>query len=377
MLRRVTSTDFALAALGIALAGWVVWVQPTFGNAVAGPRWFVVPWPLLLAGPLAWRRAAPLTSCLLVLAAVDLQSVLSGNSAEGLEVIYAVGIAVFSVACFGTRRHALLGLGALVIGYAVFTWFDRNVQTGESGQEWSAAFFGVIFLTMWVAGVWMNSHRRTVELAERTAGLEREAAAAIADERTRMARELHDIVSHNLSVVVLQAAGARAGGASASTLEKIERSGREALVEMRRLLGVLREDDDAPELLTPQPGIGQLEQLAEAVRAAGVPVDLAVAPDVRTLLPAVELAVYRIVQESLTNVLKHAGPARAKVGVSREGDDVVVQVVDDGAGANGTHAGHGLAGMRERVALFGGELRTGTSASGGFEVCARLPAGAS
>ncbi len=378
MLRRPPWLDIGIAAVGAALTVFVV-VDPRFGNPIAGPTWLVAGWPLLLDMPLAWRRTAPLAASLLVLLGVDLQSAWTSNSAEGLEVIFAIGVATYSVAAYGTRRHALTGLAGFAIGYAIFTWFDRNVQTGQSSEEWSAAFFCVIFVTMWLGGLWIHSRREATLLAERTAGIEREAAAAVAGERARMARELHDIVSHNLSVVVLQAAGARAGGASASTLEKIERSGREALVEMRRLLGVLREDDDGAELLTPQPGIAQLEQLAESVRAAGVPVELELDDGLPPLAPAVELAAYRIVQEALTNVLKHAAPARATVRVRLEGDALAVDVADDGtvpARASVNGSGHGIAGMRERVALFGGELEAGRLPDVGFAVHARIPAGA-
>jgi signal transduction histidine kinase len=379
MPRRPPLTDLGLAAAGMSLTLWVVWVHPSVGNPVAGPTWLLAGWPLLLDVPLAWRRTAPLAVCLLVLIGIDLQSAWTSNSAEGLEVIFALGVAIYSVAAYGGRRQALTGLAGFGVGYAIFTWFDRNVQTGQSSEEWSAAFFCVIFVTMWFAGVWIRSRRETAVLAERTAGLEREAAAAVAGERARMARELHDIVSHNLSVVVLQAAGARAGGASASTLEKIERSGREALVEMRRLLGVLRDGTDDNELLAPQPGIAELEQLAESVRAAGVPVELELDGELRPLPPAVELAAYRIVQEALTNVLKHAAPARATVRVCLDGEALSVEVRDDGAD-HGTAAtnggGHGLPGMRERVALFGGSLESGTLPGGGFLVRARLPTGA-
>lgn len=379
MLRRPPLTDLGLAAVGTSLTLSVVWAHATFGNPVAGPTWLVAGWPLLLDVPLVWRRTAPLAACLLVLLGVDLQSAWTSNSAEGLEVIFALGVATYSVAAYGTRRKAVTGLAGFGVGYAIFTWFDRNVQTGQSSEEWAAAFFCVIFVTMWFAGVWIHSRRETAVLAERTAGLEQDAAAAVAGERARMARELHDIVSHNLSVVVLQAAGARAGGASASTLEKIERSGREALVEMRRLLGVLREDDGHDELLTPQPGIAELKQLAESVRAAGVPVELELDAELRPLPPAVELAAYRIVQEALTNVLKHAAPARATVRVRLDGETLAIDVTDDGADpgtavVNG--GGHGLPGMRERVALFGGSVDAGRSPDGGFAVRARLRAGA-
>jgi len=194
-----------------------------------------------------------------------------------------------------------------------------------------------------------------------------------------MARELHDIVSHNLSVVVLQAAGAQAAGSSdTGTLEKIERSGRQALVEMRRLLGVLRQPGEqaaGPEL-APQPGLAELEALADGVRAAGLPVRLVIDGDPAGLPAAVDISAYRIVQEALTNVLKHAGKASAQVSVGCSADQVLIEVTDDGTGpqAGGqAGGGQGLAGMRERVALFGGELTAGPRSGGGFAVRARLP----
>jgi signal transduction histidine kinase len=374
MKSRPTPVDYALALVGTGLTEWIVWVNADFGNRIAGPRWATALLPLLIDLPLIARRRAPLASCVLVFAGIDVHAVATGNSAEGLEILFPLAVAVYSVAEYGTRRAALAGLAAFAGAYTVFSLDDRNVQSGAPGQTWSAAFFGVAGIALWFAGVWMNSRRHSADLAARAAELERDARAAVADERARMARELHDIVSHNLSVVVLQAAGARAGGATASTLEKIEHSGREALTEMRRLLGVLREDGGSGETLSPQPGLADLERLADAVRAAGVEVDLDVPA---THLPsALELAVYRIVQESLTNVMKHAGPARAAVRVVHENGLVTVEIHDNG-GRRPTdrNGGHGLAGMAERVALFGGELRAGPRPEGGFAVHAALPVG--
>jgi signal transduction histidine kinase len=373
-MRRDRALDWTIVLLGTALTEWVVLTSADVGNPVAGRRWLTVLWPLLLDLPLAWRRRAPLVSFLVVLAAIDLQALATGNSAEGLEVLFPLAVGTYSVAAYGSRRQALAGLVALIAGYAVFIGEDRNVQSGESGQLWSAAFFGVAAIAVWFAGVWVQSRRVGRELVGRAAALEREAASALADERARMARELHDIVSHNLSVVVLQAAGARASGASASTLEKIERSGREALVEMRRLLGVLREDGDSHPELAPQPGIAQLEILAETVRAAGLAVELKIDGDYHALPSALELSVYRIVQEALTNTLKHAGPARAQVLVRCDNGTLTVDVVDDGAVPSPSGpAGHGLEGMHERVALFGGALHAGPRQDGGWAVHARLP----
>ena len=215
-------------------------------------------------------------------------------------------------------------------------------------------------------------------MAVRSAALERQAEQATAAERARIARELHDIVAHHLSVIVLQAAGARASGRPAeATLEKIENSARQALGETRRLLGVVR--DPAGEAgLAPQPGIGELDALAASVRAAGLPVNLVISGD-RAVLPAtVDVSVYRIVQEALTNVLKHAGPARADVTIGCAAEAVTIEVTDDGTAEPGHQAavgGHGLAGMRERAAVFGGELAAGRRPGGGYAVRARLPLG--
>ena len=174
-------------------------------------------------------------------------------------------------------------------------------------------------MAFWLAGVLVRARRQAVSLAARSAALQRQAEQATAAERARIARELHDIVAHHLSVIVLQAAGARASGKPAgATLEKIENSARQALAETRRLLGVLRDPDEEAGL-APQPGIGDLDALAASVRAAGLPVNLAIDGDLAALPAAVDVSVYRIVQEALTNVLKHAGPARADVTIGLRG----------------------------------------------------------
>jgi signal transduction histidine kinase len=367
---RSAAFDSAVVALAIALAE----VEVFAADNVPGPHLGrALPLLLLLAVPLTVRRTFPLLACVLVYAGVGAFGAVWG-SPEGLELIAPVAIVSYSVAANGSRRSALAGLAVVVAGYTTYALQDPNVMDGGSGDTWAAAFFGVAALALWLAGVFVQTRGESTRLAGRAAELERDAQVAVSDERARMARELHDIVSHNLSVVVLQAAGARASGAGAATLEKIERSGREALVEMRRLLGVLREDDNDAAELGPQPGIAQLEALATGVRAAGLPVELNADGDFAHLTPAVELSVYRIVQEALTNALKHAGPARAEVRIRRESGTLTVDVLDDGRGSGGSGAGgHGLLGMRERVALFGGELRAGPRPEGGFAVHATLP----
>ena len=198
------------------------------------------------------------------------------------------------------------------------------------------------------------------------------------EERTRIARELHDVVAHAISVIVLQARGARHALSAEpedarGAIDSIEETATQALGEMRRLLGMLRESDEEV-ALAPQPSLAHLDALVAHVRDAGVPVDVRVEGTPRELAPGVDLSAYRIVQEALTNALKHAGQARVRVFV-RYGDDLLeVEVADTGAGGvNGGTPGHGLAGMRERVAVFGGELESGPRTEGGYAVRARLP----
>ncbi|MGH2934300.1 MAG: sensor histidine kinase [Gaiellaceae bacterium] len=367
--------DLAIVLAVVGITEWDVWVFHTY----PGPKGLTAPLPLLLALPLFWRRTRSLLVVALVIAGVVLQAVATGNSKEGIELIVAVGIAAYSVGAYSERPRALIGLAVLAVGYAIYAVEDRNIRTGRTGELWAGAFFGVGVLAAWLIGSFIRSSRERSTLEAEAAARERAAEDAVAEERYRLARELHDIVSHNLSVVVLQAGGARAQGehASGGALEKIERSSREALVEMRRLLGVLREsDDDAA--LTPQPGISQLESLAATIRAAGLEVDVAIEGDQADLPPALDLSAYRIVQEALTNTLKHAGAACAQVRIRRHPDLLTIDVVDDGTAiADVEHIGigHGLVGMRERVAMFGGTLDAAPRAGGGFAVHARLPLG--
>lgn len=371
--RRARALDLAIALAVAAVTEWNVWVFHT----LPGPKGLTTPLPLLLALPLLWRRTRPLAAVALVMAGVVLQAVATGNSAEGIELIVALGVAAYSVGAYSPRRGALLGLAVLAAGYAIYVLEDRNIRSGRTADLWAGAFFGVGILAAWLIGGFVRSGRERAALEAATAARERAAQDAVAEERSRLARELHDIVSHNLSVVVLQAGGARAQGdhAPAGTLEKIERSSREALVEMRRLLGVLRDRPDNAEL-APQPGVAQLGTLAATMRTAGLPVELTIDGNHDDLPPALDLSAYRIVQEALTNTLKHAGATHARVEIRRRPDALTIDVVDDGPG--NTHrepsgTGHGLVGMRERVALFGGNLEAAPRPQGGFAVHARLP----
>jgi signal transduction histidine kinase len=374
------------AGLGIAAAGLIAlaaWGSPRLigSTAIAGPWWLLALLPLLMGVPLVMRRRAPLLMWLAIWAGIALLSLLADNSLRGLAFIFVLFAAAYSLGAHASLRRAA---AALVITAPVVVVISHRgdlglmFARGEGGGSATVALAFLQLLAFWLAGVVVHARRRAASLAARSAALQRQAEQAAAAERARIARELHDIVAHHLSVIVLQAAGARASGKPAeATLEKIEDSARQALDETSRLLNVLRDPDEEAGL-APQPGIGELDALAASVRAAGLPVDLVMDGDLAALPAVVDVSVYRIVQEALTNVLKHAGHARAEVTIGCAEDTVTIEVTDNGTGQHGNGSlggGHGLAGMRERAAVFGGELAAGPRPGGGFTVRARLPLG--
>jgi signal transduction histidine kinase len=248
-------------------------------------------------------------------------------------------------------------------------------------------FFGAVFLVLlpWTVGRMLSTHGRRERVnrarAERLdAEREQLARSAASAERARIARELHDVITHSVSVMVIQAGAARMVMDSdperaEASLESVARAGREALAEMRRLLGVLG-GGGGPQRLAPQPGLADVEELVARACTAGLATELHVIGEPNTVSPALDLCAYRIVQEALTNAIKHAGPARATVSVRWESDTIEIEVTDTGRGrdASDQHlGGHGIPGMRERAALHGGHVHVGPATSGGFTVQARLP----
>ena len=217
-------------------------------------------------------------------------------------------------------------------------------------------------------------------MAERAQQAELEREHAVVEERQRIARELHDVIAHSVSVMTVQAGAVRRllredQEKERDALATVEATGREALTEMRRLVGLLRDKGSMPEF-TPQPGMGTIDSLLDGVRAAGLPVELEIDGEPRELPPGMDLAAYRVVQEALTNALKYAGPAHAWVAVSWGPGELELTVSNDGRGdGDGTGGGQGLDGMRERVALYGGEIASGPREGGGYVVRARLPIG--
>ena len=286
-------------------------------------------------------------------------------------------VAAFLLGNLRDETKARLGLAIVVAGAATVIYNNPRHAPGE------LVFVPVLFAIGWLAGFALRERAAQAEEAEERAlraEREREAASriAVAEERARIARELHDIVAHAVSVMVLQVGAVRHNLPQAleedrDALKGVEQSGRTALAEMRRLLGAMRNDGDGAEL-APQPGLDRLDALLDEVGRAGLPVELHVDGDPVPLPRAADLSVYRIVQEGLTNALKHAGASRAEVTLRYEPDELQIDVRDDGAGAAPSDGlGHGLVGVRERVKIYGGEMSAGTATGGGFLLSARLP----
>jgi signal transduction histidine kinase len=366
--------DRIVAACLVVLGQIELW----FGDAIPGPKGLTVPVTVLMALTVAVRRRWPLAAGSTVL----LSSALLGYVA-GFGTSLAQGVSwmcgLYAIAVWTDRRRFLAGLGVLV----ACNWIPYLAHGGDAKTLGVFTWVPILAMVL-VRGAVRGRQLQAEALAARAALLERErdmlAHEAVAEERARIARELHDLVAHNVSVMVVQAGAERValGDEQTSTraaLTSIEQAGRQALAEARRLLGVLRRNGDS-EGLEPQPSIEQIDLLLEQVQRAGLPVTLAVEGEPTALPAGVDLCAYRIVQEALTNALKHAGPAHAEVLLRYEPRALDVEVRDDGSGAataNGDGAGHGLIGMRERVALYGGALATGPRAGGGFEIRAHIP----
>ena len=344
-------------------------------------NWFMVPAALATVLPLLARRRFPFAAPATTLLLVGAVSFVEGNFAPFSFSIFLSGIAAsFLLGMNADRREALAGIPLILAVVAVAV---RNQPDGSTDDM---VFITIILLCAWVGGFALSRKLAQASAAEARAlalrdEQERLAEEAVDAERSRIARELHDVVAHHVSVMTVQAGAVRRllqpdQVRERDALVSVEETGRKALTEMRRLLGVLKEDAEAHAPLAPQPGVGTLDTLVEQVGEAGLPVELKVEGRAVELPPGVDLSAYRIVQEALTNALKHAGPAHAWVTVRYGEDEVELEIANDGAfdpAENGR--GHGLVGMRERVAVYGGRLESGPRAGGGFAVRARLPIG--
>jgi signal transduction histidine kinase len=336
---------------------------------------------VVLGAATALRRSRPLAVALLLAVVLLGQTLLGGQLTHMLSTgIVAAGL-VFSTALHLPRRPARAGAAAVLAA----SWIDLLVeQLGEYPLVSDLVFTGVVVVGgPFLAGRALRERRETSDRLEALAAqlaAEREQLAqlAVTDERTRIAREMHDVVAHSVSLMVVQAGAARRmldsrPDRSRDALLAVEDVGRQALAELRRILGLLREDA-GPDALAPMPGLAQLGALADRTRASGLRVEVEQTGVPRALPPGVDLAVYRVVQEALTNAVKHARATKARVRLSWEDDALRVEVLDDGQGAAvpAQGGGHGLVGMRERVAVCGGVLEAGRE-EGGFAVRAVVP----
>jgi signal transduction histidine kinase len=292
--------------------------------------------------------------------------------------LYAAGMAAsFLLGNVPDAVQGRLGLAVVLSGAAIIVYNDPNHAPGDF------IFVPVLFAIAWLAGFALRERAAQADAAEERAvraEREREAAAriAVAEERARIARELHDIVAHAVSVIVLQVGAVRHNlpetlGQDKDALRGVEQTGRTALADMRRLLGAMRNDGERLDL-APQPGLGSLDPLLDEFRRAGLPVRLHVDGEPVPLPRTLDLSAYRIVQEGLTNALRHARASQADVVVRYRSDQLQIDVRDDGHGSSATDGlGHGLVGVRERVKLYGGEMTAGAAAGGGFALRTSFP----
>ena len=351
--------------------------DPSWGH----PKAAAVVLALLTTVPIAWRARRPIPVAATVLFANGACVYAAAPHDAAFQPFLALTLAFYSV---GSRLDGPRGVWAPpALALAAVPVFVAAVAHGQKAGNAIPNY--VWLIAAWAVGRTVRSWRHktvALEAANRELEEQRElqAQAAVAVERGRIARELHDVIAHNVSMIVVQAGAAARVLAHdephvRGALAAIEATGRETVDEMRRLLGVLRRADDAL-ALAPQPGLRDLEALVEHVREAGLPVELRFEGEPLALPPGIDLSAYRIVQEALTNALKHAGGARAEVTVRYETGAVELEVRDDGDGSgDGGGTGHGLIGMRERVALWGGRLDAGSHEGGGWAVRARLPLG--
>lgn len=363
--------DLILALTLSALAIVDIWPS----DYIIGSKPILTLFALASTIPLVWRRSLPLAVAVTVSASILLQVVLEPTPHPPDVPFIAWMITAYSVAAYTDQRRALLGGGILLA--TVGLWTSISPESGGS----DIVFISFIMAGFWIAGRVVRSRNvLAVELAKRTQELETEreerARFAVTEERARIARELHDVVAHTLSVIVVQAGAERLVtndlGAS-ETLTSIERTSRDALAEMGRLLGMLRAEGDASEL-NPQPSLARIDELIAGVRDTGLDVDLIVEGEPRQLPIGLDVSAFRIVQEALTNSLKHGRCKHARVRLRWTSTLLEIEVADDGIGpAADPRPGHGLLGLRERVAIFDGALATGRSDLGGFNLSARLP----
>jgi signal transduction histidine kinase len=372
--RILVAFDVVAAAVLLAVVVYAAIDANTEGG-IAEPRWVSVVVAVFVAGPIAVRRLVPVRAYAVCLAA-SLVAMLTGvipTVAMGAPVT-AVAVALYLVASEAPRRRSVPALAAGLAGTVAVMLVDRLTNTVT--EPWSDSLLGVTFgwlvlVTGWALGFAARERRRHTEdeAVRRT-------EQAVAEERLRIARELHDIVAHSMSLIAVKAGignhvAEERPAEAREALRVIEAASRGSLAEMRQLLGVLRSEVDSP-VLAPAPGPAGIPELVERARTAGVTVSLSL-DDTGELSEGIGLSVYRIVQEALTNVVRHAAPARCAITVAVTEETVRVEVTNTGPRVTRGPGGHGLIGMRERVAVYGGTFDAGPQPGGGWRVEAVLP----
>jgi signal transduction histidine kinase len=366
-------SDVVLAVVLTVVCVGELYANYSFEYTVgSGRSEFHIATAVALGAAVAWRRVHPMLFAPFVFALLALQAQVVGHPNVYGEILVSV-LALYGLTAYATSRRAASLSALACLGFAILMGFANTED--PIGETLTLIIFGmVVMLAGWVVH---RQRDRADEMRDQRDRAERRAAEIAASERARIARELHDVVAHGMSVVVLQARGGRRmverdPVRAHRAFDDIEQVASQSLDEMRRLLGILRSPEQEAEL-APQPKLRELQALVEQARASGAAVDLVVAGSQRELAPAVELSAYRIAQEALTNSIKHAPGSTARIRVDYQPDDLAIEVTDDGPGMQGAEGGHGLIGMRERVELFGGTFHAGSEPGGGFAVRAVLP----
>lgn len=372
--RHLIALDVVTAVVLLAVVGYSA-IDADANGRIAEPRWVSLVAAVLIAAPIAVRRVAPVPAfavCLTAAVATMLSGIIP-TVAMGAPIT-AVAIAMYLVAAETPRRRSVSALAAGLAGSAAVMLYDR--LTHVLTEPWTDSLLGVTFgwlvlVTGWALGFAARERRRHAE-----DDAVRRTEQAVAEERLRIARELHDIVAHSMSLIAVKAGignhvAEERPAEAREALRAIEAASRSSLTEMRHLLGVLRSEVDSP-ALAPAPGPAGIPALVDRARTAGVTVTLSL-DDTDDLTEGIGLSVYRIVQEALTNVVRHAAPARCAVTVAVTEETVRVEATNTGPLTVRGPGGHGLIGMRERVAVYGGTFEAGPRPEGGWRVVAVLP----
>jgi signal transduction histidine kinase len=374
--------DLGLAGAVLLIAQLEIWLPLYNFNNRVGPPGLAIAATTLTAVSLLWRRRAPL-AVLAFVAAVTIVRALLGGGVTGLGFLAPILIATFSVSRFETRMRWPLAAVASAVLVISSTAVNGLLEPTQGTPAGFIAFAYLMLAVLWVLGrLLMAREVAAAQLVQHAELLERDqehrARAAVAEERARIARELHDVVAHSVSVIIVQAQAATAvleqrPATARRSLDRIESTAREAMAEMRRLVGIL-DEDEASDVGAPQPGLAQMSELVATLRDAGPKVEVEITGEARDLSAGLDLAAYRVIQESLTNVLKHSGAQRVCICLRYAPTRFEIEVIDDGRGCGDrTDGGHGLIGMRQRVALYGGRLEVGDHEAGGFAVRATFP----